>query len=58
MIFSFSKSPVTGQMVIYINIIDIQTEVVHVYVCQPPSSQSHIQPRRKKTLRLTNVSQG
>lgn len=45
--FSFSKSPVTGQMVKYINIIDIQTEVVQVYVCQTLSSQSHIQPKKK-----------
>lgn len=48
MIFSFSKSPVTVQMVIYINIIDIQTEVVQAYVCQPLSSQSHIQPKKNK----------
>lgn len=52
MIFSFSKSLVTGQMVILMYIIDAQTQVLQAYVCQSLRQQSHIH------LKATNVSQG
>lgn len=45
MIFSSSKSVVTGQMVIWINIIDVQTQVLQVYVYHTLSTQPDIQTK-------------
>lgn len=50
MIFSSSKSVVTGQMVIWINFIDVETQVLQVYVYHALSTQPDIQTK------LTQIS--